>query len=290
MQAERMDELLWALRLVGNDACHRASLRLAAAIAPLVPSRAQRQVANGAFAVLGRSVLASRHERMVGALLRLGHCPSIVDRLATRALANAWLRQVRARHLLAQPFTQVQAKCRAIRWNDPHALWPAAAGRRRVICVLPSGDLELATAAVLDRPGAPAHYFINSPYSERSVEHRVLLELQRQGHRLDVGTPRDRGLAWRLLRKGVSVVTLFDPRLPDALRRQECAPLRLARLARVPVLLLGHRHTDDGADAGTLHVLGEFSGSALEDGAAQVRRAARAFLAASPEDWRDLER
>ncbi|KAG0943717.1 hypothetical protein G6F31_014688 [Rhizopus arrhizus] len=166
-------------------------------------------------------------------------------------------------------------------WHDPHGLWPAAGGRRGVVCLLPSCDAELGLAAALDRPGAPAHYFVHCPHHEQSRAYRTLLALQRVGHRLDVDCAGTRGMAWRQLRRGARVFTLLtmnDVASSDAVP----APLRLARLAGVPVLLLGHRC--NGAGAGTLHVVGEYAGAALDAGSPRLLESASRFLRASPHD------
>lgn len=282
-------ERLWALRLMARHACHRASLRIAAALLPMLPAPARQTLAEGAFAVLGPLLLTERHGRAYGTLQRLGHAPASATTLTARFLAGRWLRKAHARHLQSLPFPALQHLLRGMAWQDPGALWASAAGRRRVVCLLPSGDINLAMAALLDRPGAPAHYFINSLHHEASPMHRTLLALQRQGHRLDIGRPSRCGQALRKLRRGATVLAVLDP-CPwrKTGKATEPAPLRLARLAQVPVLLLGHRC--DGSTAGTLHVLGEYGAESIAGGAAALYSAAHAFLAAAPHDWRDLDR
>ncbi|VUL62704.1 hypothetical protein [Stenotrophomonas maltophilia] len=278
-------ERLWAVRLMAGHACHRASLRVGAALLPCLPPRMQNRMAEEAFAWIGPRLQPHRHTRALGALQQLGHKSSAATRLAARFLATSWIRQARFHRLRHLPFPAQQDVLRAMRWHDPLALWAAAAGRRRVICVLPSGDMELAMAALLDRPGAPSHYFISTYHRQGSPRHRVLAALQRQGHRLDIGQSGQSGQAWRHLRRGASVVTKLDPWSGDG---REPGPLRLARLAQVPVLLLGHRCDD--SEAGTLHVLGEFGAESMAGGAASLRAAALAFLATAPHDWADLDR
>ncbi len=289
MSASRGRERRWALHLLARHACHRASLRIGAALLPMLPAPAQASLAEGAFAVLGPLLQAERHGRAFDTLQRLGHASSSASALAARFLAGRWLRSAQARHLQSLPFPALQQRLRAMAWRDPGALWASSAGRRRVICLLPSGNFNLAMAALLDRPGAPAHYFINSLHHEDSPMHRTLLDLQRWGHRLDIGRPPRCGQAWRKLRRGATVVTLLDP-CPwrETGSAIEPAPLRLARLAQVPVLLLGHRC--DGSTAGTLHVLGEYSAASIASGATALYAAAHAFLAAAPHDWHDLDR
>lgn len=289
MKPARNGERLWALRLMARHALHRASLRVGAALLPMLTAQASTRLAEGAFAALGPLLHAERHSRAFHALQRLGHAPSTAAELSARFLAGHWLRKVHAYHLQSLPFTALQHLLRAMRWRDPGALWPSAAGRRRVVCLLPSGNIELAVAALLDRPGAPAHYFINALHHEDSPMHRTLLALQRQGHRLDIGQPSRCGQAWRKLRRGATVVTVLDPCPWRQIgKATEPAPLRLARLAQVPVLLLGHR-CDDSA-VGTLHVLGEYSAESIANGATALYTSAHAFLAAAPHDWRDLDR
>lgn len=289
MTASRGREYLWALRLMTRHACHRASLQIGAALLPMLPAPARISLAEGVFALLGSLLQPERHARALNTLRRLGHPASSAATLADRFLAGHWLRKAHARHLQSLPFPALQDLLRAMVWRDPGALWASAAGRRRVVCLLPSGDIELAMAALLDRPGAPAHFFINSHLHEESPLHSTLLALQRQGHRLDIGQWPRRGQAWRKLRRGATVVTLLDPcPLRGTEGGAEPAPLRLARLAQVPVLLLGHRC--DGGMAGTLHVLGEYSPGSIASGATSLYAAAHAFLAAAPHDWRDLDR
>lgn len=289
MTSVRNGERLWALRLMARHACHRASLWAGAALLPLLPAPAQISLAEGAFALAGLLLPSERQKRATRTLQRLGHAPSPAMASATRFRARHWLHTARARHLQSLPFPALQRVLRTMAWHDPAALWASSAGRRRVICLLPSGDINLAMAALLDRPGAPAHYFINSSHHEDSPIHRMLLALQRKGHRLDIGRPPRNGQAWRKLRRGATVVTVLDPcRWRELGEAAEPAPLRLARLAGVPVLLLGHRCND--AAAGTLHVLGEFSAESIAGGATALYTTAHAFLAAAPHDWRDLDR
>ena len=236
--------------------------------------------------MLGPRLQTRRYRRTCSALQQLGLPAGTASRLGSIVLAHAWLRRMRQRHLRSLPFPAVKRLARLITWKDPQALWASSAGRRRVVCLLPTGDVELAIAAVLDRPGAPAHYFIHCPHAPGSAEHRILSALQSQGHRLDIGSSSRPGQGWRQLRRGATIIALLDPMLmarsPLPGHRQP-APLRLARLARVPVLLAGHRNDDDGA--GTLHVLGEFrlDGSAARSDA--LYSTVQAFLAASPLDW-----
>lgn len=282
-------ERLWALRLMARHALHRASVKVGAALLPMLSAQASTRLAEGAFATLGPLLHAERHGRTFHTLQRLGHAPSTAAELSARFLAGHWLRKVHAQYLQSLPFPALQHLLRGMAWRDPGALWPSAAGRRRVICLLPSGNIELAMAALLDRPGAPAHYFINALHHEDSPMHRTLQALQRQGHRLDIGQPLRCGQAWRKLRRGATVVTVLDP-CPwrQTGNATEPPPLRLARLAQVPVLLLGHRC--DGSAAGTLHVLGEYSAESIANGATALYASAHAFLAAAPHDWRDLDR
>lgn len=262
---------------------------MGATVLPWVPLKARLRLAEGAFATLGPLLQAERHGRAFDTLQRLGHAPSAAAELSARFLAGRWLRQAHFQRLQSLPFSALQHVLRGMAWQDPGALWAAAAGRRRVVCLLPTGDVELALAAVLDRPGAPAHYFVNTHHRDDSPELRTLLALKRQGHRLDIGHAQQRGQAWRQLRRGATVVTLLDP-CPwrETGVSKEPAPLRLARLAQVPVLLLGHRR--DGSEAGTLSVLGEFSAESLAKGATALYATAHAFLAAAPHDWHDLDR
>ncbi len=289
MHASGSHKCLWALRLLARHACHRASLRVGAALLPMLPAPVRVSLAEGAFAVLGPLLQAERHGRAFETLQRLGHAPPSATTFASRFLAGRWLRRAHAHRLQSLPFPDLQHLLRSMVWRDPAALWASAAGRRRVVCLLPSGDINLAMAALLDRPGAPAHYFINSHHHEASSAHRTLMALQRQGHRLEVGQSPRNGRAWKQLRRGATVVTVLDPcpwRMSGS--AVEPAPLRLARLAQVPVLLLGHRC--DGSMAGTLHVLGEYSAESIGRGATSLYAAAHAFLAAAPHDWRDLDR
>ncbi|MDG2507210.1 hypothetical protein P5Y74_03035 [Stenotrophomonas maltophilia] len=289
MKASRGRERLWALRLMARHACHRASLRVGAALLPMLPAPARVSLAVGTASALGPLLQAERHGRAFDTLQRLGHAPSAAAELSARFLAGRWLRQAHFQRLQSLPFSALQHVLRGMAWQDPGALWAAAAGRRRVVCLLPTGDVELALAAVLDRPGAPAHYFVNTHHRDDSPELRTLLALKRQGHRLEIGRAQQRGEAWRQLRRGATVVALLDPcpwRETGVTR--EPAPLRLARLANVPVLVLGHRR--DGSEAGTLSVLGEFSAESLAEGATALYAAAHAFLAAAPHDWHDLDR
>lgn len=289
MTSVRNGERLWALRLIARHGCHRASLRIGAALLPLLPASAQVSIAEAAFALFGLLLPSVRQRRAARTLEQLGHAPSLAHALATRFRARHWLHIARARQLQSLPFPALQCVLRGMTWLDPAALWTASAGRQRVICLLPSGDINLAVGALLDRPGAPAHYFINSMHHDNSPIHRTLLALQRQGHRLDIGRAPRSGEAWRMLRRGAAVVTVLDP-YPWCRPGEtaEPAPLRLARLARAPVLLLGHRC--DGSAVGTLHVLGEYSAECIAGGATALYTAAHAFLAAAPHDWRDLDR
>ncbi len=289
MKASRGHEHLWALRLMVRHACHRASLRLGAALLPLLPAPARISLAEGAASTLGPVLQAERHGRAFHTLQRLGHPPLAAAELSARFLAGRWLQQINFQRLQSLPFSALKHVLRGMAWHDPGALWAAAAGRRRVVCLLPTGDIKLALAALLDRPGAPAHYFVNTYHRADSPELRTLLALKRQGHRLDIGHAQQRGQAWRQLRRGATVVTLLDPcpwRETGAWK--EPAPLRLARLAQVPVLVLGHRR--DGSEAGTLSVLGEYSAESLTQGATALYAKAHAFLAAAPHDWHDLDR
>ncbi|KRG52526.1 hypothetical protein ARC23_05190 [Stenotrophomonas beteli] len=290
MRVRRLGQCWWVMRLVHRHALHQAGLHLGSLAARLLPLPLQHRTAQWAFATLGPLLHRARRRRTMTALQRLGLPRHAAARLSTAFLAHAWLRRGRLRHLQALPFPALKHHLRSIAWQDPLALWPAGAGRRRVICVLPTGDLEAAIAALLDRPGAPAHYFINCPHAACSPQYRTLMALQRQSHRLDIGSRAQPGLGWRLLKRGATVVTVLDPVLMASAVSREGrwpAPLRLARAARVPVLLVGHRH--DNGSAGTLHVLGEFSLHPDVPGFAALCDAVHGFLAGSPLDWADLD-
>lgn len=286
MWARRMGERWWLLRLLSRHALDQASLRLGGGVAHFLSPSQQRRVACRIAAALGPCLQTRRYQRTCSALQQVGLPAGTASRLGSIVLAHAWLRRMRLRHLRSLSFPAVKRRARLITWKDPQALWASGAGRRRVVCLLPTGDVELAIAAVLGRPGAPAHYFIRCPHAPGSVEHRILSALQSQGHRLDIGSSSRPGQGWRQLQRGATIIALLDPLLMarSALPgHRQPAPLRLARLARVPVLLAGHRNDDDGA--GTLHVLGEFrlDGSAAKLDA--LYSAVQAFLAASPLDW-----
>jgi len=281
MQGRRMRERLWVLKLMLGHACRRAGLRLGVLASPLLPGWLHSWLAEQAFAWLGPTLLAGRFNRLRARVYASGCTQAEATRWTARALARAWLRRVRWHRLLSLPHAELQRHLRSMTWHDPQGLWPASAGRRGVVCVLPSGDAELGLAAALDRPGAPAHYFVRCPHHEQSRAYRTLLALQRVGHRLDVDRDGTRGMAWRQLRRGAKVFTLLtmnDVAASDVVP----APLRLARLAGVPVLLLGHRC--DGVGAGTLHVVGEYAGAALDTGSPRLLESARRFLRASPHD------
>ncbi len=281
MQGRRMRERVWALKLMLGHACRWAGLRLGVLASRLLPGWLHRWLAEQAFTWLGPMLLARRFIPLRARVHASGCTQTEATRWTARALARAWLRRVRRHHLLSLPQAVLQRHLRTMAWHDPHGLWPATAGRRGVVCLLPSGDAELGLAAALDRPGAPAHYFVHCPHHEQSRAYRTLLALQRVGHRLDVDRGGTRGMAWRQLRRGARVFTLLtmnDVAASDAVP----APLRLARLAGVPVLLLGHRC--DGAGAGTLHVVGEYAGAALDAGSPRLLESARRFLRASPHD------
>lgn len=283
MTSRRLGELLWALRLIG----HHAGLEAGCAAAAVLPLRVQARLAECAFRQFGPWLCRQRLNRTRHALLRLGCPPEHAANLAPHVLARDWLRRVTRKRLHALPFDAQQQWLRGMLWRDPQALWAAAGGRRRVVCLLPSGDPELAMAALLDRPGAPAHYFLNSPHREDSPPHRALKQLQRRGHRLDIGQPGPHGRAWRQLRQGATVLTVLGPELLVA-SSPEPAPIRLARLAGVPLMLLGHRQ--ETSDAGTVHVLREFAPHELHAGTHALQSVARAFLADAPHDWPDLDR
>lgn len=290
MRARRIGKGWWATRLIGRHAAQWASVRAGALMTRLLPLGLQHRAACWAFATLAPMLRSARRRRAARTLQQLGLPATTAARFSAYFLAHDWLRRARMHAVQALPFPALRQHLRSIAWHDPHALWPAGAGRRRVICLLRTGDLELAAAAVLDRPGAPAHYFIQCTHAPGSPPHRTLLALQRQGHRLDIGTCAQRGAAWRQLQRGASIITVLDTVVPAAAgcpAATDPGPLRLARLAGVPVLLLAHRR--DNAKAGTLHVLGEFNGDALAHGAHRVHEAAQAFLAASPLDWLDLD-
>ncbi len=281
MHGRRMGERVWALKLMLGHACGRASLQLGARLSGLFPGTLQQCVAERVFAGLGPTLQARRFNRMRTLLRASGCTPMEATRWTARTLARDWLRQVHRQRLQRLPFAELQRHLRSMAWHDPFHLWPAAAGRRCVVCLLPSGDAELGLAAALDRPGAPAHFFVQCPHREQSHQYRTLQALQRGGHRLDVDRSGRHGSAWRQLQRGATVFTVLTAealasggRLPG--------PLRLARRAGVPVLLLGHR--SDVPDAGTLHVLGEFAGTALEGGAPRLLDSARRFLQAGAVD------
>lgn len=293
MQLRRWAERLWVMRLIGGRVCDNAGLCVAGAVARLLPPPVQQRWARRAFAVLGPRLQARRHRRAATRLQQLGLPPARAAQLGSHFLAHDWLRRVRLRHLQSLPFPRLQQHLRAMDWHDPQALWAAGAGRRRVVCLLRSGDMEAAVAAVLDRPGAPAHYFIHCAHADGTPVHRTLRQLQRQGHRLEIGAAGEDGLAWRQLQRGATVISVLDGATlatgsTPVKGKREPGPLRLARLARVPVLLLGHRPSGKGA--GTLHVLGQYPADSLEGGAPRLHDAAAAFLAGSVLDWLDLDR
>ncbi|MFV1845319.1 hypothetical protein ACNJRW_03940 [Stenotrophomonas maltophilia] len=276
-----MRECLWALKLMLGYACRRAGLPLGVLGSRLLPGCLQLWLAERTFAWLGPILLARRFNRLHARLRTPGVTQTEATRWTAELLARAWLRRVRRHRLISLPHAELQRHLRSMTWHDPLGLWPAAAGRRGVVCLLPSGDAELGLAAALDRPGAPAHYFVQCPHHAQSHAYRMLLALQRVGHRLDVDRDGTRGMAWRQLRRGATVFTLLT--VDDvAMSAAVPGPLRLARLAGVPVLLLGHRC--DGGGAGTLHVVGEYAGAALDTGSPRLLESARRFLRASPHD------
>lgn len=283
MTLRRLGELLWALRLISRHAGLEAGLAAAA----MLPLRMHARLVECAFRQFGPWLCRQRLNRTRHALLGMGCSPKHAANLAPRVLERDWLRCAIRKRLHALPFDAQQQWLRGMLWRDPQALWAAAGGRRRVVCLLPSGDPELAVAALIDRPGAPAHYFLNSPHCEDSPPHRVLKQLQRRGHRLDIGRPGEHGRAWRQLRQGATVLAVLGPELLMA-SSPEPAPIRLARLARVPLMLLGHRQGP--SDAGTVHVLREFDPHELQPGTHALQGVARAFLADAPHDWPDLGR
>lgn len=289
MKAGRMGERLWALRLVAGHSMQRMALIAGGAASALLPPSVHRRVVERGFCLLAPSLQPHRYHRVVRALQARGMNDATAPQAAARYLARDWLRKFRLRVYRKQPLAALRHHLRAIQWHDPKGLWAAAAGRRRVVCILPSGDLELAIAAVLDRPGAPMQFFLNSSYAEHSAEHAVLRGLQRHGRLLETGGTKQRGQAWRSLRRGATVICILDPAdLAASVPEREAGPVRLAKLAGVPMLLLGHRY--DSSDAGTLHVLGEFGGKSATLSAQCLRESAHSFIAAAPLDWHHLDR
>lgn len=285
----QMRERLWVLRLIAGHAIQRMALNLSGAASSLLPPVAHRRVTEWAFSLVAPSLQPCLYHRALRALQARGMRAAAARKAAARYLAWDWLRQVRLRTCRKQSLAALRHHMRAIQWHDPQGLWAAAAGRQRVICFLPSGDLELAIAAVLDRPGAPTHYFLKSPHAEHSAEHAVLRNLQRHGRLLEIGGAKHRGQAWRSLRRGATVICILHPAdLAASVPEREAGPVRLAKLAGVPMLLLGHRY--DSSDAGTLHVLGEFGGKSATLSAQCLRESAHSFIAAAPLDWHHLDR
>lgn len=289
MWSARSEERIWAIRLIGKHLFQTASLRLAGRMMRLLPLPLRQQVAELAVASCGRRLPLWNLLRIAAQLQALGLGPESAAQMRTRARAGRWLRQVRLGHLQRAPIDELQQHLRAMNWNDPGCRWLSAGGRRRVVCLLPTGDLELALAALIDRPGSPAHYFICSPHRADSLLHRRLLMLQRRGHRLDVAHPRQHGAAWRTLQRGATVIMVLDASFPEGqLHPTHAEPpaVRIARLAGVPLLLLGHRTGDN--EQGTLHVVDEFAGDRLRNGAPQLQETARQFLREAPHDWHHL--
>ncbi len=287
----RWGERWWAVRLISGHLGRHAGRSLARAMQSLLPEAALAPATRWAFSAFGPSMQPQRHARACARLMRLGIPSRAASRMGSCFLAHDWLRRARRDRLLALPFPVLRQHLRSIGWHDPHALWQASAGRGRVVCVLPTGDLDLAVGAVLDRPGAPAHYVIRCGHAPDSPLRRALAALQRYGHRLDVDTLEQPGMAWRQLKRGASVVTVLDPfALPSSPAGpvHSPSPLRLARLTGVPMVLLGHRRERGGA--GTLHVIGEYRGDSLAADARGLRDDIEDFLAVAPMEWMDLDR
>lgn len=291
MQSRRMGERLWALRLIGGHACRQLSVRMGSKASGLLPARWLLRLAEWHATTTGAWRPDQRRRRIHANLLRMGLPRPMLPRLAARFVARDWLREVMFHRMKALLPCELPDHVSSIDWHDPHELWTAAAGRRRVVCLLPTGDVELALAVLLARPGTPAHYVVCSWAGRGSATQRMLQAVRRLGRRVELVTPAQHARAAQYLRQGATVAGVLDLALQGLRDRrtdnvEADVLLQLAREARVPVLLLGHRH---GGTSGTLHVLGEFSAEP-DHGARRLHAAAQAFMRAAPEDWRHLDR